>query len=64
MEELWSLFVENGISMTIEECAEMFSVVHDIKNQYLTAELEKKGKLGKTINVKTMDEKLQLQLNL
>ena len=43
MIELWSLFKENGLEMTIEECAEMFSVVTDIKNAYLLSEFEKKN---------------------
>ena len=44
MMELWSLFKENGLEMTLEECAEMFSVVTDIKNAYLLSEFEKKNK--------------------
>ena len=48
MREIWTLFVENGIEMTLEECAEMFSVVSDIKNAYLKAEEEKNNKVKRT----------------
>ena len=48
MEEIWNLFTENGLDMTIEECAEMFSVVYEIKNAYLKSEAEKLGKMRKT----------------
>ena len=48
MLELWKLFKENGLEMTIEECAELFSVVSEIKNAYLLSEFEKNNR-GKRV---------------
>jgi len=67
MKELWNLFKENGLEMTLEECAEMFSVVYEIKNAYLKSEEAKNNKLKKTKTRKKWDkeqDKLALQLNL
>ena len=62
MAEIWNLFTENGIDMTIEQCAEMFSVVSDIKNAYLT-EAAKKGVTKPSSKNKT-ETGLGLQLSL
>ena len=62
MREIQTLFVENGIEMTIEECAEMFSVVYEIKNEYLKSDADKK--LGSPIKRKKDKTGLDLQLNL
>ena len=64
MKEIWNLFTENGIDITIEQCAEMFSVVSDIKNAYLMAEEESKG--NTKLSNKKKDEKQgkELKLNL
>ena len=58
MQELCQLFTENGIDMTIEQCAEMFSVVSDIKNEML--EDEKNG--GSKAGSKIKDEKVNTAL--
>ena len=64
MMELWSLFKENGLDMTVEECAEMFSVVTDIKNAYLISEFEKKNKYKFTNKQYKQKEKMGLQLSM
>ena len=56
IKEIWNLFVENGIEMTLEECAEMFSVVSDIKNAYLKAEEEKNNKVKRTKSISKQKE--------
>ena len=55
MKEICNLFTENGIDITIEQCAEMFSVVSDIKNAYLIDEEENKGNNKSSSKIK--DEK-------
>ena len=65
MDEMQELFLENGLQMTREEVAEMFSIVKKINDDgWLKKSAARQAFVPKKPYVQTIAEKLKLQLSL
>ena len=66
MEEMTDLFAENGINMSVEQIAEMFSVVQEINDKEWLQKNSGSSYFIPIVNKHktTMEDKLKLQLSL